>query len=566
MKRPYHLVAMTLVFGGLFGIDAARAAPAEGASMVDPAAASASAPDVAEPASGQPPLEAQQGAASLQDPPARVGRLAAIDGLVSQHAEDANAWEPASRNYPITGGTSLWSDNLAKAEVQVGTLAVRLSAKTLVLFNRLDDRSVQMGLAAGALVIHVRALGKGELLEVDTPQGSVTLQQRGSYRIEMDAEAHVARAIVRQGQAEILLAGRSVVVAAGQAAQWSAAANEGAAAAPQLGPAPTADEFDAWCLAREQRVAQAPALQHLSPATVGYEDLDEYGSWGSSPAYGPLWRPRSVPVGWAPYHDGHWAYVAPWGWTWIDDAPWGFAPFHYGRWVNDDGGWAWMPGSLFTSPCYAPALVAFAGAGVGVGVVTWFALGPREIYVPAYRSSYGYVRGVNVGQVSIRHGTSVGSLQARTPYINRTVPGAIAQVPRSVLLQGRGVGAYRLGPPSPGSLEALRPQSTPNLPRPSSQWRPGAATPPPGALGGRVAAPIYRRRLPPAVGPRTLERGWAPARPSARPLYVQPGRLPSPLVMPRPASSTRPPMAPAGHYFAPRPSYTGGHFGGGRRH
>ena len=25
---------------------------------------------------------------------------------------------------------------------------------------------------------------------------------------------------------------------------------------------------------------------------------------------------------------------APWGWTWVDDAPWGFAPFHYGRWVN----------------------------------------------------------------------------------------------------------------------------------------------------------------------------------------------------------------------------------------
>ncbi len=41
---------------------------------------------------------------------------------------------------------------------------------------------------------------------------------------------------------------------------------------------------------------------------------------------GTVWYPQSVPTNWAPYRDGHWAYVAPWGWTWIDDAPWGFNP------------------------------------------------------------------------------------------------------------------------------------------------------------------------------------------------------------------------------------------------
>jgi len=40
---------------------------------------------------------------------------------------------------------------------------------------------------------------------------------------------------------------------------------------------------------------------------------------------------------WAPYRYGRWEYIAPWGYTWVDEEPWGFAPFHYGRWVNFQG-------------------------------------------------------------------------------------------------------------------------------------------------------------------------------------------------------------------------------------
>jgi len=44
--------------------------------------------------------------------------------------------------------------------------------------------------------------------------------------------------------------------------------------------------------------------------------------------------PRTTVVGWAPYRYGHWAYIAPWGYTWVDDEPWALQPFHYGRWVT----------------------------------------------------------------------------------------------------------------------------------------------------------------------------------------------------------------------------------------
>src|SRR4029079_18322212 len=97
----------------------------------------------------------------------------------------------------------------------------------------------------------------------------------------------------------------------------------------------------------------------------------------------PVWMPR-VRAEWVPYRYGHWAWVEPWGWTWIDDAPWGFAPFHYGRWAYVRGGWVWAPGVMVARPVYAPALVAFVG--VGGASVAWFPLGPREVYVPAWRA------------------------------------------------------------------------------------------------------------------------------------------------------------------------------------
>ena len=88
---------------------------------------------------------------------------------------------------------------------------------------------------------------------------------------------------------------------------------------------------------------------------IGYQDLDQYGSWRNTPDYGAVWVPNGTPAGWAPYHNGHWVWVDPWGWTWVDDAPWGFAPFHYGRWAYVGGYWGWVPGPVAERPVYAPA-------------------------------------------------------------------------------------------------------------------------------------------------------------------------------------------------------------------
>ena len=158
-----------------------------------------------------------------------------------------------------------------------------------------------------------------------------------------------------------------------------AAANETSNAAP--------DEFVSWAMASEYNPEQPQSAQYVSREMTGHERLDAYGRWEKRPDYGSVWFPTAVPADWAPYRFGHWASIAPWGWTWIDNQPWGFAPFHFGRWVLIDERWAWVPGSRVKHPVYAPALVAFlenieedgaAAQGGGEPPVGWFPLGARR--------------------------------------------------------------------------------------------------------------------------------------------------------------------------------------------
>ena len=91
--------------------------------------------------------------------------------------------------------------------------------------------------------------------------------------------------------------------------------------------------------------------------------------------------------------------MAPWGWTWIDDAPWGYAPFHYGRWVMVGGIWGWAPGPIAVQAVYAPALVSFIGGVEVVGVVdpvSWVALSWGEPWYPSFGVSWGYYNSVNL--------------------------------------------------------------------------------------------------------------------------------------------------------------------------
>jgi Family of unknown function (DUF6600)/FecR protein len=344
------------------------------------------------------------------DPPDRVLRLKYMSGQVSFQPGGVDDWVAAAINRPLTTADRVWTDKDSRAELTLATAALRMDSETSLTISNLSDNTVQLELDQGVLNVHVQRMYNGEIYEVDTPNVAFTLLKPGDYRFEVDAIADTTNVIVRRGKGEGNGNGRGVEVKTGEMARFE----HGNSLMHTMAQAPRPDGFDDWCEVRDKREDNAESVQYVSNDVIGYEDLDQYGYWQPVPTYGYVWYPRGVVVGWAPYRYGHWAWIAPWGWTWVDDAPWGFAPFHYGRWVYTSYGWGWCPGPRHYRPIYAPALVAwFGGSNWGVGLsfggpaVGWVPLGWGEPYYPYYRVSRGYFRNVNVYNTHITNITVI---------------------------------------------------------------------------------------------------------------------------------------------------------------
>jgi hypothetical protein len=346
---------------------------------------------------GQPPQ--QQGPA--QDPPGRVARLSYSVGSVSFQPGGEGDWVQAVANRPLTTGDNLWADKDSRAELQTGSTSIRMDSETSVTFLNLDDRTTQLKLSQGSIIVRVRHLDDEDHFEIDTPNLAFQIQRTGEYRIDVNADGTETDARVWSGRGEATGGGNSYDVVAGQLAKFTGTDQLN----HEIDQIPDRDDFDNFASQRDQRDDRAESSNYISPEMTGAADLDEYGHWRYAAGYGPVWAPAQVGPGWAPYRNGHWVFVAPWGWTWVEDEPWGFAPFHYGRWAYVDEGWCWVPGPVYVRPVYAPALVVFVGGGAlafgGGAGVAWFPLAPREVYVPWYRTSPGYVNNVNVTNTNV---------------------------------------------------------------------------------------------------------------------------------------------------------------------
>jgi|HubBroStandDraft_6_1064221.scaffolds.fasta_scaffold10136_3 hypothetical protein len=373
------------------------------------------------------------------DPPTRVARLGFMEGSVSFQPAGESDWVEAVPNRPMTIGDRIWADKDSRAELQLGSAVIRLGANTGVSFLNLDDRTVQLQLSSGSISVRVRRLHRDDVFEIDTPNLAFSIDQPGSYRLEASDDGTSTMASIRSGAGEATGNGQTYTLHAGQRATFSGTDSLNADVEQIGGP----DQFDNWADSRDHRYDDSRSAQYLSRDVVGYEDLDDNGGWRDDSNYGHVWYPNQTPSGWAPYREGHWDWIDPWGYTWVDDSAWGYAPFHYGRWVTVDGRWGWVPGPPAVEPVYAPALVVFIGAGGGGfgGNVGWFPLGPREVYVPSYPVSSGYMNQVNVSNTTVST-TTVTNVYNTTiinnkttnitnvTYVNRNVQGAVTAVPQ----------------------------------------------------------------------------------------------------------------------------------------
>jgi hypothetical protein len=398
------------------------------------------------------------------DPPSRVARLSFVRGQVSFSPAGTDDWVSAVLNRPITTGDKLWADQDGRAELSLGSSSFRIGDQTGFSFLNLDDRMTQVRLTEGTLSLRVRRLEQDESIEIDTPNLAFSVLRPGRYRISVNEAGDTTIVNVRDGSGEVTGGGSAYTVHPGQQGYFSGTDSLSADIEQLPGP----DDFDSWCDERDLREDHSVARRYVSDDVIGYEDLDDYGGWRSVPDYGTVWFPHVTVVGWAPYRYGHWVWISPWGWTWVDDAPWGFAPFHYGRWVFVGGGWGWVPcppravAVAYVRPVYAPALVAWVGGphfAVGIGVgggfgpgvnVGWFPLGPREVYVPSYRVSRTYVNNVNISNTTVNqtvinnyYNTTVINKNVtvnNVRYVNQGVPGGVTATSAQTFTSARPVG------------------------------------------------------------------------------------------------------------------------------
>jgi len=147
----------------------------------------------------QPAYDDGPSGSAEQDPPSRVGRLSFIRGAVSFVPAGENDWAEAQLNRPLITGDKLWTDRGSRAELEIGSAAVRIDEQTSFDFLNLDDQTAQVELTQGALNLRVRRLYDNQVYEIDTPTLAFVINRVGEYRISVTPNGDATIVTVVQG-------------------------------------------------------------------------------------------------------------------------------------------------------------------------------------------------------------------------------------------------------------------------------------------------------------------------------------------------------------------------------
>ena len=90
------------------------------------------------------------------DPPERVAVADLIEGSAAAQFAGAGDWTADLANRPLTSGDKVWVDANSRAELHLGSMAIRLGANTGLQFLNVADSVAQLRLSAGSMNVRLR--------------------------------------------------------------------------------------------------------------------------------------------------------------------------------------------------------------------------------------------------------------------------------------------------------------------------------------------------------------------------------------------------------------------------
>jgi hypothetical protein len=324
---------------------------------------------------------------------ARVARVTLLSGTAKVRHAGSEEWEAVVVNLPVVEGDEIVTDAESRLEIQFDKYKhLRLAGDSYLKVVGLKDEGIALSVPLGTMTVRITSFDKDKgFFEIDAPKTTIAIQDEGTYRVDSgrigDTEVRVT--VTNGGAARVYSDNAGFALRNGRSARI---VTEGVNAGEfEMGDADRFfDEFDSWAAERDRMIAQrlkdAHYDRYYDNDIYGADDLNDHGEWIYTRNYGYVWRPYRSALShwadWSPYRYGHWRWIPPYGWTWINDEPWGWATYHHGRWFFDDGFWYWSPYGYYrpARSWWYPALVVI---NVFDNNVCWYPL-------PYHYSYYSY--------------------------------------------------------------------------------------------------------------------------------------------------------------------------------
>lgn len=191
--------------------------------------------------------------ASVPNPPVQAVRLTQIEGPVSVNRSGASQWEKAVASDALSAGDHLYVDRGGRVELQMQQVVVRAGSYTNLSVTRLSNDFMQLALSQGTLHVRTFLLSPGNTVEVDTPNGAITVKQPGDFRVDCYTSDGGTVVAVNTGEVELRGPNLSASFGTGKSVRLTGTNPITSTALAMAGK----DPFDIWSQQRDHLILRS---------------------------------------------------------------------------------------------------------------------------------------------------------------------------------------------------------------------------------------------------------------------------------------------------------------------